>query len=88
MSFFIYGWQWTQLKIRALLLRRKDNRCRSRQLALCQNMCSPFQHNHLRGLLVGGLKPHYSKCVVRGSATPASRGSALEIQTLSPPQTY
>lgn len=28
-------WQWTQLKIRALLLRRKENRCGSRQFALC-----------------------------------------------------
>lgn len=82
---FYSGWQWTQLKIRALLLRRKDNRCRSRQPAPCQNMHSPFQLNHLGGLLVGGLKPHYSKCVVHGPATPASCGNALEIQTQRTP---
>lgn len=49
-------WQWTQLKIRALLLRRKENRCGSRQFAFCHKMSSPFQFSHFCGLLVWRVK--------------------------------
>lgn len=61
---FYSGWQWTPLKIRALLLKRKENGCGSRQLALCHNesplsvspaLCAPCWWVKASLLKVGGL---------------------------------